>query len=102
MAFKNLVLLTDSSGKIHVFNLLRNDFQANHPIQDGTIKFKSVVTTSKYAWAIGSCINDAGDGISDQIFLFVPTPNVPIRRELVTFENQRKYLLFGFSDKVSG
>lgn len=100
MYFHNLALLTDSEGKIHVFNLTKNEFESNHSIQDKSIKFKKISSCSKYAWAIGSSINEAGDGISDQVLLFVPSPDVPIRRESVTFENQRKYFIVGFSSKV--
>ena len=100
MYFNSLALLIDSDGKLHVFNLNKNEFESNLAIQDLSIKFKRVSTCGKFAWAIVSCVNEAGDGISDQVALFVPSPDVPIRQESVTFENQRKYLMFGFSSKV--
>lgn len=100
MSFNNLAFLTDSEGSLHVLNLIKNEFESNHVIQDKSIKFKRISNCSKFVWAIGSSINVTGDGICDQVLLFVPSPDVPIKQGSVTFENQRKYLIVGYCNKV--
>lgn len=101
MSFNNLALLTDSQCKLHVFNVSKDDFDHDHPIRDNSIKFKRIHTCGKFAWAIGSSGDVSDDDTSGQVLLFVPSPDVPIRQESVTFENQRKYLIVGFSSRVT-
>ncbi|XP_054724714.1 tectonin beta-propeller repeat-containing protein 1-like [Uloborus diversus] len=78
----------NSLGKVYILSTAEQRWTE---LETNGIDFKRVSSNDFFTWAIG------GD---HQIYIYVPTRDIPIRYRVVTYENERWNPIHGFSDSL--